>query len=347
MQQGRERRLCYTSTIKDLSMAEYEELIETAKNLGSMDETDWSSRMWVTVCSLLPHLSDSRVREALLSVFEQYPEEESRRNFWHIFVEMEKFGGYHSELLNSVQRQPTHFTLRLLAKTLSAGVEAIEGVPIPSLLQNIADDPQYSEALRARAQSDLRRYVIWKRGVRQDDPVERVIGLSVELGIDLNPCLPLYEVEAFENAWKMKLPEAYRRFLLEVGNGNGYESGVLKLGELTNRPEVRAIAHHWHALEQRREEQLERLHSPFPLEVDWIWEEEEWDEEELDEEIDKCYHGILQLTSETCAAAEYLVVSGPARGSVWLFTDVGVGPAEVSSDFLAWYEVYTDSDRAI
>ena len=41
----------------------------------------------------------------------------------------------------------------------------------------------------------------------------------IERHIHLNPCLGEHEVESFEAQYNIRLPEAYRRFLLEVGDG--------------------------------------------------------------------------------------------------------------------------------
>ena len=42
-----------------------------------------------------------------------------------------------------------------------------------------------------------------------------------------------------------------------------------------------------------------------------------------------------------------LIVTGPCRGEVWNFCDVGVQPCWERQDFLGWFELWLDDQEAV
>ena len=52
-----------------------------------------------------------------------------------------------------------------------------------------------------------------------DGQIERIVAKLENGGLSTGSRLDASEVEAFEKLWKVHFPEAYRQFLLRVGNG--------------------------------------------------------------------------------------------------------------------------------
>lgn len=129
-------------------------------------------------------------------------------------------------------------------------------------------------------------------------------------------------VSEFERVHGITLPEPYREFVSDVANGAAGppDYGLVAIGEceLTESDAVR-----------RR-----TLGRQFPLTEPWVWEGEEHPDPER---LDATYHdGTLYLGTDGCAMDYVLVVTGEARGQVWMVADGGAQP--VADDFGRWIE---------
>ncbi|MFF9978197.1 SMI1/KNR4 family protein [Streptomyces erythrochromogenes] len=130
------------------------------------------------------------------------------------------------------------------------------------------------------------------------------------------PALGYPAVEAWEAENGVTLPEPYRSFVAEVGNGSApgpRDAGLQPLGQL---PAC------WAGGEPRRPDAV------FPLEDEWIWEDDESGEHDQDARIDAVFsRGSIVLCAQDTRAFWLLVTTGPQRGRVWLVADVGASPA--------------------
>lgn len=193
---------------------------------------------------------------------------------------------------------------------------------------------------------------------------------------ELNPCLSEAAVCDFERQYQVRLPDGYRAFLLEVGNGGA--GPRLSHWELFSLEKAADLTF-----------DLELLCKPFPLTqrltpADPICElygleklkfniatmmddfNNYWDIiEEFDpidprfqqvwrEVVDKfaepsLCHGVLWIGGDMCL----LVVTGDERGKIWLDTsgyDDGIYPFTYAEnptehmDFLDWYEHWLDTN---
>jgi hypothetical protein len=141
------------------------------------------------------------------------------------------------------------------------------------------------------------------------------------------------EVAAFECEHAVELPREYRRFLIEVGDGDGGgppEGGLTALGEVPDDYHVEAS------------EVLARLREPFAETEAWIWEHDEEQDEAREAGV---LRGALVLGSDGCGLYYLLIVTGAARGQVWMLADVGVTPTDPRIDFLTWYEDWLITGR--
>ena len=155
-----------------------------------------------------------------------------------------------------------------------------------------------------------------------DGVVTRVKEKVAEYQVSLGPVVPEETVCAFELAHGVILPEAYRRYLLEIGNGFEWEDYGFPF--LTFPPE----------------EKTDRLAAPFPFSEAWIWEAEEEPPEGAD--MESVRDGNLELIDIGCCQTYNLILTGPCRGEVWAFADVGIQPCCQRQDFLGWFEKWLD-----
>ncbi|WP_220498494.1 SMI1/KNR4 family protein [Rhodopirellula sp. JC639] len=157
-------------------------------------------------------------------------------------------------------------------------------------------------------------------------------------------------VTQFEAKHDIKLPEDYRRFVTEIGNGGaGPFYGVFKLGEMDNN-----FSHkRW----KEDDGFIGVLAKPFPHTKAWndlpTYPEEQDDEDAYEAELeafDEVYwnsenvDGAIPICHQGCAYRNWLIVTGPEAGNVW--EDLRVdhkGLIPVNSNgghrvrFLEWY----------
>jgi hypothetical protein len=177
-----------------------------------------------------------------------------------------------------------------------------------------------------------------------------------EHGFNLNPPLSESEVSKFERKHCIYLPVAYRRFLIEVGNGGaGPYYGLFKLGEMDDGFGYKR----W----REKDGFVGVLSKPFPLTGAWNdlagepvydesneddyerqvneFEEKYWDTERISGAIPICHLG--------CAARQWLVVAGAEAGNIWcderadlkgLYPLTAAGKRRVT--FYGWYRGWLD-----
>ncbi len=58
-------------------------------------------------------------------------------------------------------------------------------------------------------------------------------------------------------------------------------------------------------------------------------------------------NGTLELIDIGCCQTFQLVVTGPCRGEVWHFSEMGVQPCCQRQDFLGWFEKWLDEGDSV
>jgi hypothetical protein len=140
----------------------------------------------------------------------------------------------------------------------------------------------------------------------------------------LNPRLSELEVKEFEDRHGIRLPEAYRDFVLNVGDGGvGPHYGVFRLGKIDDGYEES---------EWKEGEFVGTLRDCWPHRQAWNLSNEALtvpvglSPEATDiamEEIDKNYWdealvaGAFPICHHGCALRDWLVITGPEAGEVW------------------------------
>ena len=160
-------------------------------------------------------------------------------------------------------------------------------------------------------------------------------------------CLTPEEIREFEDGYDLKLPDCYRSFLLEVGNGGishagsaaGPFYGIYPLGkyvdEIIDSPEQflrippaiqpNMSDEHWSGLSKK------------------INGDDDLSDEKFDAELNRLYSGILPLGSQGCAFLHGLVVAGEHSGKVVNIDLDRTRPRFCfEENFLDWYERWLD-----
>lgn len=159
------------------------------------------------------------------------------------------------------------------------------------------------------------------------------------------PPLAEAQLAEIEARYEVALPREYRAFLKEIGMcGPGPHYGLLSFGE---------------ALDYDRrlwgdEVPTSHLATPFPHTAsfnpvaDHERAGERVDKGEISEEecariVHSSTHGTLGLAHQGCAYYDILVVTGPARGTVWVDgSDAGQGLHPLGIGFFEWYQAWLD-----
>jgi SMI1 / KNR4 family (SUKH-1) len=167
---------------------------------------------------------------------------------------------------------------------------------------------------------------------------------------ELNPKLSAEQVENFERQYQITLPQGFRLFLLEIGNGGvGPYYGLVKLEDSL-----------YSDMDHRRESEKVNPSLPFPHTEPQYMFPENYDESE-DSDREKIYEywseplheqGILRICNYGCGIFIDLVVSGVEYGNIWVSdigNDHGIFPVGIIEDkpnkkigFLDWYENWLD-----
>jgi hypothetical protein len=159
----------------------------------------------------------------------------------------------------------------------------------------------------------------------------------------LDPPLPEDEVAAIEARLGITFPQEYRGFVTRVGDGGaGPAYGLFRLATALRESKV--------------DVHPELLATPFPHldaynpdkdpAVTGFWDSAdrgEVSEEEQSFQLVREAAGTLALCDEGCGYLHLLVVTGPARGTMWIDSrgaDAGFSP--LNATFLEWYERWID-----
>jgi hypothetical protein len=191
--------------------------------------------------------------------------------------------------------------------------------------------------------------------VKQRDPAFELFGASSHR-YQLNSRLSEPEVVEFESRYGIRLPEAYRDFVLNAGDGGaGPYYGVFRLGMMD---------HGYGESEWKEGEFVGSLRDCWPHRQAWNLPIEALtvpaglsrDASDIaQDEIDKKYWnaalvaGALPICHHGCALRDWLVITGPEAGQVWHDARVdegGLRPYERADGkrltFTEWYLDWLD-----
>lgn len=189
--------------------------------------------------------------------------------------------------------------------------------------------------------------------------IERIKHKIIERNIHLNARLSQCEIDNFEAQHNIYLPESYRRFLLEIGNGGSGPPyyGLVSLPDTVSKQR---------GLEMPPDARMRlRPDLAFPLSDIWDRDEElekcEDEQLSLEDESEQAAlveafvaqeqaiyeQGHLYLGTEGCGEDWILVITGNERGYIWNRAESITRPCVPRQDFLSWYEYWLDNGSKI
>jgi Zn-finger nucleic acid-binding protein len=162
-----------------------------------------------------------------------------------------------------------------------------------------------------------------------------------------NPPLSSRKIDAWETKYNTCLPEEYRSFLEQIGNGGGNVHGMemLRLEDwasclLFEDEELALIAPSQPCL------LLEEYQGSNEVWEQWLVEVagEDW-YEKLEQELWSYEFGIISISRDQCGPFGFLVLNGSLKGRIgWFLADWGPPTFESSATFLDWYELWLDQE---
>ena len=131
---------------------EEQDLIHALNGIKSVHDADDLERLERFAQQLHEFGASETSINAFLSIFERFPVEDGFGVFWAILHGLEKLPGYESHLLQSLQRQPAEFSLRMVERIINSGGSQIDGIDLSTLLKSIAKDSKQAPNIREYAQ---------------------------------------------------------------------------------------------------------------------------------------------------------------------------------------------------
>ena len=178
---------------------------------------------------------------------------------------------------------------------------------------------------------------------RAADAARKVFGASSH-GYQLRSPVAEAALRQMEDSYGIRLPEAYRRFMREVGDGGaGPSYGIYQLGhglnELVSDPQ-RYLRQPCRLRPDLTPAQWEELTSA-------IEEDEDMADEAFEQAMGELYAGLLPLGDQGCANYQALVLNGPFAGRVVNLSAERYLPCfAYEATFLDWYERWLEEVAA-
>lgn len=196
--------------------------------------------------------------------------------------------------------------------------------------------------------------------LRAGDPEFRVFGArphGTGHGWELSPALTAEQVEEAEAQFRIRFPEDYRRFLLEVGAGGagpGYGLPTLSKGPdgwrwVNDGGDTQLGLLHLAALSQEQIEQAWEQHEAAQPRREGYQSHDAYDAAygvwRAEDEVlyDRQFIGSVPLSHQGCGWFEWLVITGPECGSVRV---IGDDFYPVAHSFGAYYLEWLDKAEA-
>lgn len=178
------------------------------------------------------------------------------------------------------------------------------------------------------SQEQIGRIKIRLDALRSADSAFQVFG-ATEHHYRMGAPMSEAEIQAFEELHTIDLPEEYRAFLRTVGReGAGPYYGLFPPTD---------------SLQKLEHVRCDFLSLPFPHQEAWNWTGDAIMADEHAYFDHSWVQGSMRICEYGCGAFCLLVITGQARGQIWLddrSSDGGIFP--LASTFLQWYEQWLE-----
>jgi hypothetical protein len=127
-------------------------IIANLDNISSVEDPDELQKLEHNLNQLLASENPELGIDALLRVFERFPDKDGYGIFWSILHSLESLPGYEGTLVESVRRQPSEFGLLMVGRLLNSGMKEVKGTNLLSVLKEVAANERQPENIRGQAQ---------------------------------------------------------------------------------------------------------------------------------------------------------------------------------------------------
>jgi hypothetical protein len=196
--------------------------------------------------------------------------------------------------------------------------------------------------------TQIERIKIKLRLAKNTDPFFENFG-SKSHQYQLNKPLSIEEVEKFENKYKITLPQCYKSFLTEIGNGGiEYQNSVVGNSGAGPYYGIFGLGHVYHFITDPTLKYLENevYFNSKITEKEWFKNmPDHISDEDYDKEIAKAYSGILIIGFAGCSNFYGIILNGDDTGRVvHTYDEMQYCPHFVEQEnFLDFYENWLDT----
>jgi hypothetical protein len=139
--------------------SETQDLIEKIDGIRSSEEPDDLKVLDLAVTKLFQSGHATAAIPCLFRLFERFPDKDGFEVFWSVLHGLESLPGYETELLKSVQRKPSEFSVRMVNRILNTGQKHVCDTDLLNLLQQVVDNPTALHSV----QTEAKRFIEYQR----------------------------------------------------------------------------------------------------------------------------------------------------------------------------------------
>jgi hypothetical protein len=135
------------------------DVLSTIKSIDSVEDIEQLELLQSSLDNLFvsPKLLTEEI-EVLFGLYEKFPISDGYGAFWSILHKIEASDNYKTLLIESIQRQPTLFTLLMIERILNSKVYFIGDINLLNLLTQVANDKNQLEDIHQDAQDFIESF---------------------------------------------------------------------------------------------------------------------------------------------------------------------------------------------
>ena len=131
-------------------------LVLAAEELSDPESPEQLARLDAALCDARSNECDRACAEALMKVFERFPEADGFGVFWSVLHFLEAGTAYKAVLVESVRRAPSEFGLALVTRMINSGLRSVGTVELMPVVRWLATGESVNETVRQSALNFLR-----------------------------------------------------------------------------------------------------------------------------------------------------------------------------------------------
>ena len=132
-----------------------DDLIIEIDAISSLDDEASLARLEQLVAAYFLHPQADRYIDVWFRMYERFPEHDAFGIFWSVLHGLEKQLGCPIHVVQSVQRAPSSFAVRMLARIANSGMSRIADIDLVDLMDQVSKNQRAPESVRDQAREYL------------------------------------------------------------------------------------------------------------------------------------------------------------------------------------------------